>query len=233
MTCTAPSKQVGGAPCPTPRSVPHLLDWASPRPSCAPAPWWSQGLGRPQCTGTSSSGALRSCWLVLWGWAQSCWTLTFLGGSWASELDAAAWPPEGLPCVLCTLLWLVGGGAPCGELGLEYRNHGSLCLPAPSPQALCLGFSTCGCGLFVLVSWAWVYSGATGCSWGRDWITVTQSPGWEATPSSGVTCSALDTAGGCSGPGWAPRSQEHNMTHWAGLKGQGARRPLGGTPRWG
>lgn len=126
-----------------------------------------------------------------------------------------------------------GGGAPCGELGLEYRNHGSLCLPAPSPQALCLGFSTCGCGLFVLVSWAWVYSGATGCSWGRDWITVTQSPGWEATPSSGVTCSALDTAGGCSGPGWAPRSQEHNMTHWAGLKGQGARRPLGGTPRWG
>lgn len=95
------------------------------------------------------------------GRVRSCWTPTFPEVSWASELDPWAWSTLLLPYVLCTSLgeW----GAPCGKLGPECRNQGllgPLTLPPSVPQFLHLWVWP------IIVSWTWVYPGATGCSWG-------------------------------------------------------------------
>lgn len=185
--------------------------WASPRPSCAPAPKWSWGLGRtPELLPQGGQG------LASWhygaglprGRARSCWTPTFPEVSRASELDPWAWLTLVLPCVLCTSLgeW----GAPCGKLGPECRNQGPLwplTLPPSVPQFLHLWVWP------IIVSWTRVYRGAIGCSWGSDWITVTKSPRWEAvTPSLGSPVPPLTQQEGAQAQGGHPCPRD-NMGH--------------------
>lgn len=191
----APGKQ-GEVPTDLHPGVAPACQAGPPRPSLPHpvAPPGRAGLVEvpglwPQYSRNSSrvaEASLRSCWGL--GPARGrALSSTFPGGSRASRLAPWIWLAEGLACVLCASPRVCM--YPGRSLGSGVGTKDLCARLAPSSQVLCLSFSTCRCG---------PQSGER-CVLGLLAVPGGGTRSLEsgaAPPSSGLTCSLLDAAGG-------------------------------------